>query len=99
MYEFLRYDPAPALSKVKCPVLAMNGLKDLQVPARENLDAIRKALQQGGNKQVVIREYPDMNHLFQECKTGSPEEYSTIEQTIAPIVLNDLSGWILGLRL
>ena len=77
----------------------MNGLKYLQVPARENLDAIRKALQQGGNKQVVIRDYPDMNHLFQECKTGSPEEYSIIEQTIAPIVLNDLSGWILGLRL
>ena len=34
---FLTYDPRPTLGKVKCPVLALNGDKDLQVPAKENL--------------------------------------------------------------
>src|SRR5262249_976926 len=33
---FLTYDPRPALAKVKCPVLALNGENDLQVPVTEN---------------------------------------------------------------
>jgi fermentation-respiration switch protein FrsA (DUF1100 family) len=92
---FLRYDPAPALEKVKCPVLAVNGSKDIQVPAKENLTAISAALKKGGNNRVTIKEYPNLNHLFQECTTGSPSEYSIIEQTFSPDVLKDLVEWIL----
>jgi hypothetical protein len=92
---FIKYDPAPALRKVRCPVLALGGSNDLQVPAKENLTAIKSALDKGGNKNVTIREYPSLNHLFQECKTGLPTEYGAIEQTISPQVLDDISGWIL----
>ena len=95
---FLRYDPAPALEKVRCPVLAINGSKDLQVPAEVNLPAIGEALKKGGNKAVTIKEYPNLNHLFQACTTGSPAEYSTIEQTISPEVLKDLTEWITALN-
>ena len=95
MQYFLRYDPAPALEKVKCPVLAVNGDKDLQVPAKENLTAIGAALKKAGNKTVTIKEYPNLNHLFQECETGSPAEYSIIEQSFSPDVLKDLGDWIL----
>ncbi len=94
MQYFLRYDPAPALERVKCPVLAVNGSKDLQVPAKINLPAIRNALQKGGNKKVTTKEYPGLNHLFQECTTGSPAEYASIEQTFSPLVLKDLADWI-----
>jgi fermentation-respiration switch protein FrsA (DUF1100 family) len=96
MQYFLRYDPAPALEKVKCPVLAVNGDKDLQVPAKENLTAISAALQKGGNTKVTVREYPNLNHLFQESTTGSPAEYAVIEQTFSPEVLKDLGDWILN---
>jgi uncharacterized protein len=92
---FLKYDPASMLQKVKCPVLALNGSKDLQVSPRENLSAIKSNLEKGGNNNVTIREYPSLNHLFQECKTGSPNEYKDIQQTIFPQVLNEISGWIL----
>jgi len=95
MQYFLRYDPAPALEKVKCPVLAVNGSKDLQVPPKENLTAIDAALKKGGNSEVTIKEYPGLNHLFQECSTGSPNEYAIIEQTFSPDVLEDLAEWIL----
>jgi pimeloyl-ACP methyl ester carboxylesterase len=95
MQYFLRYDPAPALEKVKCPVLAVNGSNDLQVPPKENLTAISNALKKGGNKNVTVKEYPNLNHLFQECKTGSPNEYFTIEQTFSPEVLKDISDWVL----
>jgi len=92
---FIKYDPAPALGKVKCPVLAINGEKDLQVPPKEDLSAIKNALEKGGNKKVTIKELPNLNHLFQECKTGSPSEYATIEQTFSPVALNEVSSWIL----
>jgi len=94
MQYLLRLDPAPTLEKVKCPVLAINGSKDLQVPPNENLSAISNALKKGGNNRVTTKEYPNLNHLFQTCITGSPAEYATIEQTFSPDVLKDLVEWI-----
>lgn len=94
MQYFMKFNPATTLEKVKCPVLALNGEKDLQVPAKVNLTAIKTALTKGGNKNVTTKEFPNLNHLFQECKTGSPSEYSTIEQTFSPTALNEITKWI-----
>jgi len=91
----LTYDPATALRKVACPVLALNGEKDLQVPPAQNLSAIRKALEEGGNKHAEIDEMPGLNHLFQTAKTGSPTEYAQIEETISPVALDKVATWIL----
>ncbi|GAI85494.1 unnamed protein product, partial [marine sediment metagenome] len=92
---FLTYDPKPTLSKVKFPVLAINGEKDLQVPPEENLSAIEEALLAGGNKNFIIKELPDLNHLFQTAQTGLPTEYAKIEETISPVALKIISDWIL----
>ncbi len=92
---YLDYDPVPALQKTLCPVLALNGEKDLQVPPKENLAKIRKALQDGGNRDFQTTELPGLNHLFQHCPTGSPTEYGGIEETIASEALNDVSDWVL----
>jgi len=94
---FLAYDPAPTLKKVKCPVLALNGEKDLQVPPKQNLPVIRKALEEGANKNFEVDEIPGLNHLFQTAKTGSPLEYASIEETMSPAALEKISGWILKL--
>ncbi len=91
---FLFYDPVPALRTVKCPVLALNGEKDLQVPARVNLDGIKVALTQGGNSRVVATMMPGLNHLFQHATTGSPTEYASIEETFAPEALSTIKDWI-----
>jgi len=91
---FLRYDPRPTLRQVSCPVLAINGEKDLQVPAEENLREIEKALKEGGNRDVTVRSFPGLNHLFQTCRTGSPAEYGRIEETFAPAALSAIAGWI-----
>jgi len=90
----MKFNPATTLEKVKCPVLAVNGEKDLQVPPKENLTAIKNALTKGGNKNVTTIEFPNLNHLFQECKTGSPDEYATIEQTFSPTALYEITKWI-----
>ena len=91
---FLSYDPQPTLEKVRCPVLAINGEKDLQVAPKENLEAIRKALETGGNTNFKIVELPGLNHLFQTCTTGGMSEYSQIEETIAPSALKLMGDWI-----
>jgi len=94
MQFFITYNPAVSLEKVKCPVLAINGEKDLQVPAKVNLEAIKKALDKAKNKKSTVMELPNLNHLFQECKTGSPEEYATIEETFSPKALEVVKNWI-----
>ncbi len=92
---FLTYDPKPVLRKVKCPVLAMIGEKDLQVPAKENLAAIEEALKDGGNKSYETKELPNLNHLFQTADAGSIVEYAKIEETISPTALDLIGNWIL----
>jgi fermentation-respiration switch protein FrsA (DUF1100 family) len=77
-----------------CPLLAVNGSLDLQVPPGENLQAIEKALIFGGNSSYMIEELPGLNHLFQTATTGSPAEYGKIEETIAPVALELMGKWI-----
>lgn len=93
---FLTYDPRPALTSVKCPVLVLNGAKDLQVDPKLNLPEIREALKKGGNTQFEIHELPDLNHLFQTSKTGLPSEYRQIEETFSPVALEIISKWIIA---
>jgi fermentation-respiration switch protein FrsA (DUF1100 family) len=91
---FVKYDPYSTLTKVKCPVLAINGEKDLQVPPKENLAAIEKALKEGGNQNYKVLELTGLNHLFQTAETGSPMEYGKIEETFSPVALKTISDWI-----
>ena len=91
---FQDYDPRPALCQVNCPVLALNGAKDVQVDAKLNLRAIEAALKEAGNEDVTLREFPNLNHLFQTCKTGAGSEYGAIEETLAPVVLETVADWV-----
>jgi fermentation-respiration switch protein FrsA (DUF1100 family) len=94
MRYFLTFDPADALSKVKAPVLALNGTLDLQVEYRQNLPAIAAALARGVNQNFTIVALPGLNHLFQACETGSPMRYAIIEETINPSALEAMGGWL-----
>ena len=91
---FLNYDPRTALRKVKVPVLVMNGDKDLQVIASQNVSEVEKALRTGGNKRVTVRLMPGLNHLFQHTETGSPQEYGTIDETFAPEAIKEIGVFI-----
>jgi fermentation-respiration switch protein FrsA (DUF1100 family) len=91
---FLRFDPVPVLVKVKCPVLAINGENDLQVPPKENLSAIKTALEKGGNKNFEVVELKGLNHLFQTSETGRISEYGQLEETISPLALQTMLDWI-----
>jgi len=92
---FMKYDPYPTLKEVECPVLAINGEKDLQVPPKENLSAIESALKDGNNENYKIVEMLGLNHLFQKCETGATVEYGKIEETFSPDAMTVVSDWIL----
>jgi hypothetical protein len=94
MRFFVLYDPAPALRKVRCPVLAIGAELDLQVPPEQNLPAIEAALREGVNKDITISRLPGLNHLLQPAKTGLPAEYAQIETTVAPAALDAMTAWI-----
>ena len=91
---FLAYDPRPTLSRVRVPVLAINGDKDLQVPAAPNLEGIAAALEEGGNPDFQTVSLPGLNHLFQTAETGAIEEYAQIEETFAPEALELVGDWV-----
>jgi hypothetical protein len=92
---FIEYNPATELRRVACPVLAIIGEKDLQVPPKQNLPAIREALEAGGNKSFEVDELPGLNHLFQTAHSGAPSEYAEIEETMSPVALEKVASWIL----
>lgn len=79
-FTLFHLDPKTYLKKVHCPVVAINGEKDLQVDAVANQQLMRKYLNKSQNHQFHI--ILNANHLLQTCTTGSPSEYATIEETI-----------------
>ena len=92
----IQYDPRATLMNVRCPVLALNGEKDMQVSAKENVAAISDALRAGGNTHFTVLELPGLNHAFQTAETGMELEYAKIEETMSPVVLQTISDWIIA---
>jgi pimeloyl-ACP methyl ester carboxylesterase len=82
------------LNRLHCPVLALWGEKDLQVPPKENMPLVEQALRKAGNNKAVLKVLPGLNHLFQTANTGSVSEYAQIEETLSPAALTVIGDWI-----
>lgn len=93
--SFLAYDPAPALARLNVPVLAIYGSLDVQVPAIEDSLVAIDALKDNPRATVVV--LPGKNHLLQTAKTGGPNEYNDIEETMSPTALSLIVDWAGGL--
>lgn len=91
---FVAYDPRPTLAQVRCPLLAVGGSRDVQVPAAANLAGIRAAVR--GNPRATVVELPGLNHLLQTATTGRVDEYARIEETVAPAALRTVTDWIVA---
>lgn len=91
---FINFNPEHYLRQINCPVLAINGIKDSQVSAIENLAGIRKSVKETNNKNVYTYLMPDLNHLMQHCNTGAVSEYIGIEETFSEEVMKIIADWI-----
>ncbi len=95
LHYFIKTDPFQFISKIKIPILAINGSKDTQVIAKLNLEGFKKGLEKAKNKDFTIKELEGLNHLFQTAHTGSGNEYAIIEETFNPKAMKIVSDWIL----
>lgn len=93
-HSFTAYQPAPFLSKLNMPLLALNGDLDIQVNGHDNLAGIKTIMADSSNKDVTIRLLPGLNHLFQQAKTGNITEYAQINETINKAALDALALWL-----
>lgn len=94
--SFLFHDPAAILAKLKIPVLALAGSRDLQVPPEQNLPAISAALRSADNKDFEVKELSGLNHLFQKCDTCTVAEYASLDETFSPVALQAMGDWIVA---
>jgi len=96
MRYFIAFDPATVLAMVKCPVLAVFGERDTQVPPATNKAPLEAALAKSGNTHVTVKVYPEANHLFIASKTGQVTEYQSLPKVFVPGFLDDVTNWILA---
>lgn len=92
---FISLDPTDAVKNIGCPVFALNGEKDVQVIADSNIPHLEEHLKDNAKNKIKI--YPDLNHMFQHCKSGMTDEYAKIEETMSEEVLTDIIDWIKSL--
>ena len=93
MRWFMKTDPADYLAKVTCPVLALNGTLDLQVPVDQNLPVIERVVRESGG-DITTHRLEGLNHLFQPATKGTVDEYPRIETTFDPAAMELISNWI-----
>ncbi len=91
---FIATEPDQFWSKVKCPVLVLNGEKDIQVYAEQNTTAIVASLKKARNKYVSIKIFPGLNHLFQHCTKCTVNEYGELEETFSIETLDVMNNWL-----
>lgn len=94
MKFFLSHDPATDLQRIHCPVLALNGDRDIQVPAGENLNLIRAHLPAATLQRSTVQALPGLNHLFQQCRECTVREYFELEQTMSPAAIGIMADWL-----
>ena len=87
-------DPAKELRQITCPVLALYGEKDWNLPFSIHVPAMRKILQ-AGNSKSEVRQFPDLNSLLQTTDTGLGREAVWAEETMSPVALETIASWVL----
>ncbi len=95
---FIRFNPLPLLHQLDVPLYAVNGSKDVQVTANENLRSIMDNIDYQKTPQSRVQQYVGLNHLFQSASTGLPQEYGELRETFSPQVMADLIDWIKALK-
>ncbi len=90
------YDPLPTARRVRAPVLIVQGAVDRQVSAGQ-ADTLAAAMRSGGNRDVTVRKFDGLNHLFLRSPsgTGASDEYASLTDTAVPVeVLDTIATWL-----
>lgn len=89
----LDFDPTPYLERTACPVLALFGELDGNVPAEENHRRMAAALERGGNRDATLIVLPRTNHYLMVAETGAREEIPHL-QRFEPRAFELMGDWL-----
>ncbi|HZG41866.1 MAG TPA: DUF4019 domain-containing protein [Longimicrobium sp.] len=93
---FLEHDPLPVVRQLRAPVLILHGATDRQVTP-DQAPELQAALRAGGNRDVTVRVFPALNHLFLPDAEGTadPARYARLPEKRVPAqVLGSLADWL-----
>jgi len=88
-----KYDAVATAKKLKQPLLILQGGRDYQVTAKDDLPLWQAGLAKSGDVETKL--YPELNHLFIAGEgMATPEEYKTSDGHVDPRVLEDMLAWL-----
>ena len=93
--SLLLFDPAQTMSKVKQPLLILQGGVDTQVRPHhaDKLAELGRARKKPAS--VEVKHIPGVNHLFVPAKSGEVSEYPALEtKSISPDVAKNIAAWV-----
>jgi pimeloyl-ACP methyl ester carboxylesterase len=93
--SILEFDPAKVMTRVKQPILVVQGDLDTQVPPHqaEKLGALARGRKKAAPVEVV--HVPGVNHLLVEATTGEVQEYPTLAgRNVSATVITTISDWL-----
>jgi hypothetical protein len=94
MGYFIDHDVLAVARQVKTPVLILNGGTDQQVTP-EQAEELGAAIRSGGNRDVTVEVFPDVNHLFIHDPVGFPLGYGRLTRSaVEPVVVGTLVEWL-----
>jgi alpha-beta hydrolase superfamily lysophospholipase len=90
----LDYDPLETASRVTVPSLILQGGTDRQVSPNQAQE-LAIAMRASGNRDVTVRVFPYLNHLFLNDADGDPDGYPDLpSKALPPEVLSEVAGWL-----
>ena len=92
--QFQSYEAEDYLKKISIPILTINGGADVQVEPEMNTLGFARGFSKKSKPFSDAVVVPGLNHLMQHCKTCTVTEYSELEETFAPEVLELMVEWI-----
>jgi len=85
------YHPAETASRLKVPILVMQGDRDYQVGAAD-LNVWKQAL--GKKSTVTLKSYPALNHFFMPGAGPSSDAEYLKHNHVLEAVVEDIAGWV-----
>ncbi len=93
MGYFLSHDPAATARHVSVPVLILQGGHDIQVTP-DQANELAQAFRAGGNSQVTMRVFPNLNHLFLVDEKGDLNYADLPSKQVPDTVLGTIADWL-----
>jgi pimeloyl-ACP methyl ester carboxylesterase len=87
-------DPLALVAQLQCPVLLLQGARDVQVSAERDAPKLLEALVAAKHVDHALLLFPELDHLFKQAGNPPSELDYLRSRPVDPAFLDALSGWL-----